>query len=83
MRGVQYSSASASTGGSSSKGCSSPGPAIASARNSGAMASVAHSEFHSAREARAFRRLPWACATNVCTARPTPPNSSTAQVRIQ
>ncbi len=83
MRGVQYSSASASTCASRPKGCSSQGPAKASARNSGAMASVAHRAFHSAREARALRRLPKACATKVCTARPTPPNSSTAQVRIQ
>ena len=46
-------------------------------------ASDAHSAFHNAREARALRRLPKACATKVCTARPTPPNSRMAQLMIQ
>ena len=83
MRGAQYSSASASTCGSSPNGCSRKGPANDRPRNSGISAMEAHSAFHSAREACAPRRLPWACATKVCTARPTPPNSRMAQVMIQ
>jgi hypothetical protein len=45
-------------------------------QNTGITISAAHAEIQPACDARFIRRPPNACATNVCPASPTPPNSA-------
>ena len=45
--------------------------------NNGTVNNEAHKAVQVARDACVYRCAPYACATNVCTARPTPPNSNT------
>ena len=83
MRGSQNASPCAETSGVSPNGPKMSSPRNASSAYSGSVSRLAHNATHVAWLARARRRLPSACATNVCTARPTPPisirNSRTTQ----
>ena len=83
MRGCQNAMACSETSGARPKGANNSGPDQASKAKKGSVSALAVSATHVAWLARMRRRPPSACATNVCTARPTPPtsirNSSTTQ----
>src|SRR5471030_2780200 len=60
-----------------SKGAKIQAPVSASKTNKGTVNSEAQRAVHVACDARVYRRPPNACATEVCTDSPTPPNNST------
>ncbi len=83
MRGCQNAIACADTPGARPNGANNNGPDHASNAKKGSVSALAVSATQVAWLARVKRRPPSACATNVCTASPTPPtsirNSSTTQ----